>query len=210
MSYTEYSLAQFLAELAAHSPTPGGGSASALSAALGTALGSMAAVYTTGQEKFKAVEAQALACDSKFTSLRFSFLELMQNDSDAYEAFVFARAMPKNTSDEKAARQRALAAARETATVVPERVVSACIEGLHWVDNLSRFANVNLAGDVAAAAYFLEAAARGAGIQILSNCATADKEGINAARRAACTEKIAQCQAAREQIHNTVLAMLKL
>ena len=48
----------FLDELASASPTPGGGSASALAAAMGAAMVSMACNLTVGREKFKEVEAE--------------------------------------------------------------------------------------------------------------------------------------------------------
>ena len=68
--------------------------------------------------------------------------------------------------------------------------------------------NPNLAGDVAAAAYFLEASARGAGIQIISNCAADDKEGMNAARRNRVRGALDGCQSARERIDAAVVKMI--
>jgi formiminotetrahydrofolate cyclodeaminase len=47
---------ELLNSFAARTPTPGGGSASALGGALGSALASMAAAFTTQNEKYKAVE----------------------------------------------------------------------------------------------------------------------------------------------------------
>jgi methenyltetrahydrofolate cyclohydrolase len=209
MSYRNETVQKFVSDLASRTPTPGGGSASALGASIGAALASMAAVFTSG-EKYKAVEAQAAELDRSFAALRQKFLDLMDADIEAYGAYSAARALPKNTPEEKAKRSAAMASANQQSTDVPERIVAAAVEGLALVEKLSGVTNPNLAGDVAVAAYFLEAAARGAAIQVLSNCAAADTEGKNAARREAAAANIAQCQAARERVDAAVKRLLKL
>lgn len=202
-------VAKFIDDLASRTPTPGGGSASALGGALGVALGNMAAAYTSG-EKFAGVAVQVADLSEQLSALRQRFTVLIQKDIDAYAGYAAARAMAKGTPDEKSARSAAIDAALEAATFVPEQIVDAAQQGLKIVEELGAVANPNLAGDVAVAAYFLEAAARGAGIQVLSNSAAPDTSGKNAARRAAVSEKIAACQAARERIDGMVLKLLKL
>jgi len=206
--YFDKPLRGFVGDLAARTPTPGGGSASALIGALGAALGNMAAAFTTGNEKFKAVEPEAARLDARLAALRERFAELLGQDIAAYDAYAAARAMPKNTAAEKQARGTALGAAKERATAVPEQIVAAACEGLQLVEELSGIANPSLAADLAAAAYFLEACVRGAGIQVLCNCASADKEGRNARRRTAVVERIQQCQVSRERIHAAVTRLL--
>lgn len=208
MRYFEEPLSKFLSDLASKTPTPGGGSSSALGGAIGTALGSMAAVYTSGNEKFKDVERQALQINEALELLRHNFVILVSKDIEAYGAYVAARALPKNTEDEKAVRKAALAEANENATDIPEKIMLTCIESLGLMEQLSGIVNPNLAGDVAAGAYFLEAAARGAGIQVLSNCATPGD--AHSLRRRGASEKIAQCQAARQHIDAAVFKLLKI
>ena len=57
--YNERSLSDYLNDLAARRPAPGGGSAAALSAAIGASLMSMVANYTVGNPKYKDSEADA-------------------------------------------------------------------------------------------------------------------------------------------------------
>lgn len=201
---------ELLNSFAARTPTPGGGSASALGGALGSALASMAAAFTTQNEKYKAVEPQVLSLLEKLAALRAELLDLIDADIAAYGAYSAARGLPKNTPEEKAARSKALAEANEKATQVPEKIVAAARRGLQLTEELSAVANPNLAGDVSVAAYFLEAAARGAGVQVLGNCASDDTEGRNEARRAAVRKEIADCQSARERIDSAVLKMMKV
>jgi formiminotetrahydrofolate cyclodeaminase len=202
-------VAKFIDDLASRNPTPGGGSASALGGALGVALGNMAAAYTSG-DKYASVAVQIADLSGQLSALRQGFAELIQKDIDAYAGYAAARGMAKGTPEEKKVRTAAIDAALETATIVPEQIVDSALNGLKIVEELGAVANPNLAGDVAVAAYFLEAAARGAGIQVLSNSAAPDTTGKNAARRAAVIAKIAACQAARERIDGMVLKLLKL
>jgi methenyltetrahydrofolate cyclohydrolase len=201
---------EILNSFAARTPTPGGGSASALGGALGSALANMAAAFTTQNEKYKAVEPQVLALIGKLTALRAQFLDLADADIDAYGAYSSARGLPKNSPEEKAARSKALAEANERATLIPEKIALAAREGLRLTEELAAVSNPNLAGDVSVAAYFLEAAARGAGIQVLGNCASDDTEGRNKARRTAVRTILGECQSARERIDAAVLKMMKV
>ncbi|HYG78065.1 MAG TPA: cyclodeaminase/cyclohydrolase family protein [Planctomycetota bacterium] len=199
----------FLTQLAAKQPTPGGGSASALGGAIGAALASMSAVYTSG-EKYAAVEGRVRELLEKFGALRGKFLDLVDADISAYGAYAAARSLPKGTPEEKRVRAAAMAAANEQSTVIPERIVETALEALTLLEDLAGVVNPNLAGDVAVSAYFLEAAARGAAIQVMSNCAAVDTEGKNVVRRMAVCDKVSSVQAARERIDQAVRTLLKL
>ncbi len=209
MAYPEQPLSKFLEDLASRTPTPGGGSTSALVGALGLGLASMAALYTTENEKFKAVEAQARKLDDSFSELRRLFVSGIEADIQAYCAYSEARKLPRATPEEKAARSKKIAESNEAATKIPEKIIADARVGLRLVEELAGVVNPGLAGDVAAAGYFLEAAARGAGIQVISNCATDDKEGLNATRRTRAEAEIAECQAARERIDAAVKRLLR-
>lgn len=56
MSYKEQTLKQYLDDLAAKLPAPGGGSAAALNAAIGTALISMVVNFTLGKPRYAKYE----------------------------------------------------------------------------------------------------------------------------------------------------------
>jgi len=201
-------LEPFLNSLAAKQPTPGGGSASALGGAIGAALGSMAANFTVGNVKYPDFDAPARAALAALESLRSDFLRLMEEDIAAYGSYRAAVAMPKISPEEKSARILALAAAREQATVVPERIVHAAQRALDALLALSSACNPNLAGDVASAAFFLEACARGAEIQIIANCATNDPGGANIERRRKAVDAVARCLNVREKIVLAIMQMM--
>ncbi|MCW8132835.1 MAG: cyclodeaminase/cyclohydrolase family protein [Planctomycetota bacterium] len=202
-------LKDFLDELAARQPTPGGGSSSALAGAIGAALGSMSAVFTTG-EKFAGVEPRVKELLAKLEEARAALSALIQEDIAAYQAYVAARKLPKETEDQKAARKAAMARAQEQATAIPEAILARAHEAQQWVVQLAPLCNPNLIGDVAVAAYLLEAAARGAGIQVLCNLSGPAAGAPEAERRARAREKVRACQEMREQAERKVLEVLGL
>ena len=97
MSYTERSLKHFIEELAAHQPTPGGGSVAALGGALAAGAASMSAEYTLGNEKFKDVAPAVKKLNARLTEIRHDLVELIQEDIVAFEKYNNARLLPKGT-----------------------------------------------------------------------------------------------------------------
>ena len=73
MDMTTKSCREFVTVLASNEPAPGGGGASALVAALGTALGNMVGSLTVGKKKYADVEEEIKAlmkeCDDLQTQL---------------------------------------------------------------------------------------------------------------------------------------------
>ncbi len=108
-------IASFVGRLAARTPTPGGGSAAAVAAALGAALGEMVLAYsidpTKPNEELASV-AQAL------TAGRRRFLELADEDAASYDGVRSARRARKERPDDPAL-QNAVATALERAASVP-------------------------------------------------------------------------------------------
>lgn len=88
--------AEFAAALAAKTPTPGGGGASAAVGALGAALCSMVANYTVGKKKYAAVEEDVKAILAEADALRSRLLELVDEDSAAFEPLSRAYGIPKD------------------------------------------------------------------------------------------------------------------
>src|SRR2546430_10371113 len=78
--YLDKPLLYYLDELASAKSTPGGGSASALSGAMGAALASMVARLTLGKADYVEVQPEIEALLQETEKLRGRFQELMQED----------------------------------------------------------------------------------------------------------------------------------
>ena len=86
MNYKGASLKRYLDDLAAKIPAPGGGSAGALTAALGASLVSMVVNFTIGKPKCAIFEKELKAVLEKSEKLRKEFLDLVDLDVVAYKS----------------------------------------------------------------------------------------------------------------------------
>ena len=101
-------------EVAAGTPTPGGGAAAAYVGALGSALNSMVGNLTVGKKSYVDVEDQVKECLSQLQRVREELLALSKKDSEAFAPLAACFKMPRATEEEKAqARKDALKAYQE-------------------------------------------------------------------------------------------------
>ena len=90
MDYRKEPLSRYLDDAAAAQPTPGGGSVAAMAAALASTMASMAANFTAGKEKFKAVEPEIRKALERLADQRRDLLDLAHRDMAAYEGIMAA------------------------------------------------------------------------------------------------------------------------
>jgi formiminotetrahydrofolate cyclodeaminase len=161
-SLAALSLRDFSSALASDAPAPGGGSASAAAGAMGASLLGMVCRLTLGKEKYRdAWEELAPLVDSLGT-VRERLLELVDEDTRAYEAIVLARKLPKETAEQKAARQKAVDEATALATAVPMQTAFFAHKALSLAPVVTEKGNPNAASDAWVAGLLLAAALDGA------------------------------------------------
>ncbi|MFN8094397.1 MAG: glutamate formimidoyltransferase, partial [Vicinamibacteria bacterium] len=123
----------FVETLGARTPAPGGGSASALAASMGAALGAMVGWMTYGKRKFEEKDAVMRRLIPPLHEAMKALLPLVDRDTRAFDAYLAAVGMPKDTDAEKAARHGAMQAGLKEAVQVPllvMRTADACWETL--------------------------------------------------------------------------------
>ena len=160
--FSKQSLREFLEALASQAPTPGGGTAAAIAGAMGAGLAEMVASLTLSREKFASAHEAVRPIAEAASAARVEFLSLAREDSEAYDAVVAARRLPKATEEEKAARSLRLGEANRGATEVPMRTARTAVRLLEFLPELVEKGNPGAASDAGAAALLLEAAAEGA------------------------------------------------
>lgn len=133
------SIQLFLEELASKSPTPGGGSVSALMGAQAAALVSMVCNLTIGKEKYAEVENVMITLLAEAEALREKLMTLIAADVDTFNNLMSAYALPKESDAEKSRRSEVIQQALKLATQVPLECARACAE----VVKLSRIAAQN-------------------------------------------------------------------
>ena len=109
----------FIEEVAARTSAPGGGSASAAMAAIGTGLGAMVAKLTQGVRKFESKEKEMQAVIPTLHELTQSLIPMIDKDTSAFNEFMEGLRMPKVTEKEKLARKTKMQAGLKTAIKVP-------------------------------------------------------------------------------------------
>ncbi len=167
--FGDLTLDEFVARLGSADPVPGGGSASAVAAALAAALVTMVARLSRGRPKYAAYEATHIHAEASGEEAARAFLRLADEDAAAYAAFSAAMKLPRETEDEKAVRTEALRVAARGAARVPLETVRACRRLASDVESMAGRSNLNAASDVRVAALLVEAAANGAAANVLVN-----------------------------------------
>ena len=160
LCYAKNTLSEYLERLGAREPVPGGGSAAALSAAMGASLLAMSTRYSMGKGKSKAIEHRFEKVIAAAIEARDRLTDIVTKDSQAYLNVVAAR---------KAGDTSALREANRAAAKVPQELIKACRSLLKNVPFLKKEANRYLVSDVIAAEIFLNAAMKAAQAMVEAN-----------------------------------------
>lgn len=170
----------FLDAVAAATPTPGGGSVSALVGALGAALARMVAGLARDKQGYESVQPDLILIESKASAAQEHLLSLVEKDARAYETVVEAMRRPKGTEAEKATRVDAMQAAYKRATEVPLETMEACSEVLEFAAAALEKGNRGATTDAAVAILLAEAGLRGASLNARINLASIRDEKFRA------------------------------
>ena len=191
--FRDMTLGAFADRLASAEPVPGGGSAAAVTAAIAAGLVSMVAALS--QDRPRYAQHAGLHGEAQAAGRRLSdrCLELADEDAVAYARFASALKMPRDDDAQIAARREAMQIAARGAAEVPMLCVEACLEIAGYAEALAGRSNTNASSDVVVASLLAEAAAQGAGRNVLVNLpATGDGafEGTMTARLDAMIDEV--------------------
>ena len=163
------SIDEFARRLQSADPTPGGGSASALTGAMGASLAGMVARLTVKSPEFSAIAPRMERAAAEATDLVKEFVAAIDEDAAAFDKLSAAYRMPKRSEAEQAARDAAVQQALVGATDVPMRVVELGLRSAKLSLELAEAGNANAISDAGCAALFSQAAARGAALNVRIN-----------------------------------------
>jgi len=212
-SLRDLTVAEFVRRLSSAEPVPGGGSASALAAAIAASLVSMVAALSEGRPKYAAHAELHARAGTAARGLADRLLELGDEDAAAYADYITALRLPRETDEERAVRTGRMQAAARRAAEAPLHCVEVCVDVVVLAEALAGRSNVNASSDLNVAALLAEAGGRGAAANVLINLPsvgdeawastmheTVDELLTNLGRIAAQAREVVQSGTAREPI----------
>lgn len=167
---TSITLEKYMEEIASSAPTPGGGNVAAVSGALACSLGVMVCNLSIGKKKYANVEEEMKILKEQIEISRLTFLELSRKDNEAFDAVMDAFKLPKETEEEKAARNIKIEETTIMAGQIPALVVNLSKDTASYIKEAGLKGNVNALSDAGVALSLLQTAAKGAYFNVMINC----------------------------------------
>ena len=161
----------FANETASESPAPGGGSISAYMGALGASLATMVANLSSHKPGWDDRWEEFSQVAEKGQKLKDELLDLVDEDTNAFNKIMEALQMPKKTDAEKAARMEALELASQYATQVPFKAMNVAFKAFEVVEAMVKNGNPASVSDAGVGALCCRSAVMGAYLNVKINAA---------------------------------------
>lgn len=167
--YIDNPISEYLSNLAAKKEAPGGGSAAALSAAIGAGLMSMVANYTIDNPKYKANREKITDILSQSENSRRELELLVDKDVEAYNKLSKSLKGSRVKGQGSGGEVVGLDEAYKEALMPPYEVCKIASKCLGLCKGLAEYGNKNLITDTAIAAIMLEGAFFSAKFNVYEN-----------------------------------------
>jgi formiminotetrahydrofolate cyclodeaminase len=176
--------------LASDEPTIGGGTAAAISGAMGASLVMMVANLSIGKKKYALHEEVFADVLGKMRDIQQVLLDKADEDKASFEAVMQAFRLPKLTDAEISVRNAAIEDATKVATLVPLSVAMWAIEVAKSAIIVIEYGNVNARSDGLVGAQMASTSFMSAIYNVKTNLASISDDGFVAE----INEKIAAAQ----------------
>jgi glutamate formiminotransferase/formiminotetrahydrofolate cyclodeaminase len=159
----------FVESVAARTSAPGGGSASAVIAAIGAGLGCMVSRLTQGVRKFEDIDNKMREIIPPLYEATNKLIPMIDADTNAFNDYMDAIRLPKKTDDEKKIREQKMQEGLKKAIEVP--LTTMRIGDLAWdaMVECAKYGNIASKSDVEVGARALETGIWGAYKNVLIN-----------------------------------------
>ena len=190
--------AAFVDEVSRDTPAPGGGSIAALAGALGAALASMVANLTQGKAANPEAEAALLEAARIAQEAKDALVLAVDEDTNAFNAYMEARRLPNGTPAEKALRQEAMQQGLKAAVDVPLATARSCFQAMVAAETAMKYGNPASITDTMVGFTIAFAGVRGGIWNVLINLKDITDEAYNEAMKATCAALLQEAQALLE------------
>ena len=170
---TEKTIKDFNNLLASSEPAPGGGSTAALSGLFGTALSMMVVNLSIGKKSYEAldngIKEKIRLSFETIKTLNDELLELIDEDTRAFNTYMEAMKLNKETEEEKAVRAKAIQKASMYVLEIPLKVAGKCLNILRNQMVIAQHGNKNAVSDVGVGVLLAHAGLEGAALNVRIN-----------------------------------------
>jgi len=172
--YVTMSLNEFADETASESPAPGGGSVAAYIGSLAMSLGTMVANLSSHKKGWDNRWKEFSDWAEKGQQFKDELLQLVDEDTRAFNLIMNAFSLPKTTEEEKSIRTQSIQSATKYAIEVPYKVMQASFSGMEIIKAMAETGNPNSVSDAGVAALCARSAVMGAFMNVRINAAGYD------------------------------------
>lgn len=204
MHTAEQTCQGFLDALASKAPVPGGGGASALVGALGTALCTMVGNYTVGKKKYAEVEEDVKALMAKAEDIRARLLALVDADAEAFEPLSKAYAIPKDDPNREAVMEQCL----RDAAATPMEILRLSCQAIDLHREMLDKGSVMMLSDVGTGVIFCQSALYGAALNVRVNTKSMTDRTFAKAMDEETDALVEQYGTIARQVYNVILGRL--
>lgn len=211
-SMKKMTLEEFTNELASNSPAPGGGSVAALSSSIGASLASMVFSLTVGKKLYNEYddEKKKLIDDGLVSAgkLKEVFLNLMDEDTTAFNGLMAAFKLPKDTDEEKQIRSQKIQEGYKEATEIPLKTARESAKIFDLLEIAANIGNPNAVSDAGVGTMIALTGLEGAVMNVRINLSSIkDMEFVERVSKE-CDELVGAARAKKEKIIGIVNSKL--
>jgi methenyltetrahydrofolate cyclohydrolase len=171
-------LKSYIDATASPTPIPGGGSVSALAGALSAALSTMVAQLSVGKKGYESVQEEMKDLLSSLKPMQEKLIQGVDRDCMAYDAFLAATKLPKDTDTQQEKRRKAIQTAVKEICRVPMGIAENALAVFNLAEKAFSLGRKDLVTDAAVAVFLARAAVRGALYNVRFNLRMLKDEGF--------------------------------
>jgi glutamate formiminotransferase/formiminotetrahydrofolate cyclodeaminase len=137
----EMKVTDFVDEVSRESPAPGGGSIAALAGSLGASLASMVSNLTANKRGSEKVDDILNNAADNLQDIKNALVKAVDDDTDAFNAYMDARRLPNKTPAEQKAREEAMQTGLKQAVMVPLGTAQRSYEAIEIAEVVAKNGN---------------------------------------------------------------------
>jgi len=184
----EMKVTDFIDEVSRESPAPGGGSIAALAGALGASLSSMVSNLSANKRGSETVDDIMNDAAIKCQEIKNALVKAVDDDTNAFNAYMDARRLPNKTDNDKKAREEAMQKGLKQAVHVPLNTAKLSFQVIEIAEAVAENGNPNSITDVGVGVQSAYTGVLGGIYNVLINLKDIKDDKFNDEMRKTCAE----------------------